>query len=66
MGVCPYQGDCSWLLLMFVWGVPLVSAQVRETNQMVEEMMLLANVAVAEKTLQVGADSDDIQSGCRI
>lgn len=26
--------------------------QVRETNQMVEEMMLLANVAVAEKTLQ--------------
>jgi exosome complex exonuclease DIS3/RRP44 len=24
-------------------------AQVRETNQMVEEMMLLANVAVAEK-----------------
>lgn len=26
--------------------------QLRETNQMVEEMMLLANIAVAEKTLR--------------
>ncbi len=28
------------------------AAQVRETNQMVEEMMLLANIAVAEKILR--------------